>query len=263
MRGVKELLDLSGRRAMVSGGAGHIALAAEEALVELGARVAILDRDEPACRERVRQLERIRAGAAVSVPCDLLDERQTRGAAQSAAAELGGVDILIHCAFYSGTAPGDPGRLETRTVAEWDKAIRVNLTAAFVQEVRQELAASGHGSVILVSSTYGVSGPVMGLYAGTDMVNEPDYAATKGGLIQLARYFATTLAPRVRVNVVSPGGVARGQPEAFVRRYKERTPLQRMAVEEDLKGAFAFLAGDASAYVTGTNLLVDGGWTAW
>jgi NAD(P)-dependent dehydrogenase (short-subunit alcohol dehydrogenase family) len=89
------------------------------------------------------------------------------------------------------------------------------------------------------------------------------YAASKGGLLQLTRWLATVLAPEIRVNAVSPGGVLRGQPEAFVRRYETRVPLGRMATEADLKGAVAYLASDAAAYVTGQNLLVDGGWTAW
>jgi NAD(P)-dependent dehydrogenase (short-subunit alcohol dehydrogenase family) len=95
------------------------------------------------------------------------------------------------------------------------------------------------------------------------MGNPAGYAASKGGLLQLTKYLATALAPAVRVNALSPGGVTRGQPRPFQQRYVERTPLRRMAVEEDLKGAFAYLAGDLSAYVTGHNLVVDGGWTAW
>ena len=95
------------------------------------------------------------------------------------------------------------------------------------------------------------------------MANPAGYAASKGGLLQLTRYLATLLAPRVRVNAISPGGVWRDQPEAFHQRYLARTPLGRMATEEDLKGAIAYLASDLSAYVTGHNLVVDGGWTAW
>ena len=265
MRTLRELMDLSGRKAILTGGAGHIALAAGEALVELGARVAILDKDPAACEARACELQSIRPGTALPVACDLLDEKATRAATRLAVLQLGGVDIVIHCAFHAASAPGDVGRFETRAVAEWDKAIRVNLTAAFVlvQEVRRELAATGHGSVILVSSIYGVGGPVMSLYEGTEMVNEPDYAASKGGLIQLTRYLASVLAPDIRVNAVSPGGLWRGQPDVFRKRYEERTPLRRMALEEDLKGVFAYLAGDAAAYVTGQNLMVDGGWTAW
>ncbi|MBL8490125.1 MAG: SDR family oxidoreductase, partial [Rhodocyclaceae bacterium] len=145
--------------------------------------------------------------------------------------------------------------------------MRVNLTAAvvLVQEMRQALAASGHGSVILVSSIYGVVGSDAAVYAGTQMNADRvlSYSASKGGLLQLMRHFSTLLAPAVRVNAISPGGIERGQPEAFRRQYAERTPLKRMGTEEDMKGAVAFLASDLSAYVTGQNLMVDGGWTAW
>lgn len=95
------------------------------------------------------------------------------------------------------------------------------------------------------------------------MANPVGYGVSKGGLLQLMRYLATMLAPRVRVNAIAPGGVWRNQPETFRSRYAARTPLERMASEEDLKGAIAYLASDLSAYVTGHNLVVDGGWTAW
>jgi len=95
------------------------------------------------------------------------------------------------------------------------------------------------------------------------MGNPAAYAASKGGLIQLTRWLSTVLAPDIRVNCISPGGVFRNQPEAFVQRYVARTPLARMGAEEDLKGAIAYFASDLSAYVTGENLMVDGGWTAW
>ena len=95
------------------------------------------------------------------------------------------------------------------------------------------------------------------------MGNPAAYAASKGGMVQMTRWLATVLAPDIRVNCISPGGVARGQPESFVTRYVQRTPLKRMATEEDFKGAIAYLASDLSAYVTGENLLVDGGWTVW
>ena len=122
---------------------------------------------------------------------------------------------------------------------------------------------SEKGSIILFGSTYGVVGPDMRLYDGTDMANPAGYAASKGGVIQLARHLATLLAPKIRVNAITPGGVSRGQPESFVRQYTARTPMGRMATENDLKGAVAYLASDMSAYVTGHNLVVDGGWTAW
>ncbi len=249
MRSLTELRDLSGRRALVAGGAGHLGRAVCEALAELGAEVAIVDLHD------------------ADVFADLADEAATREAVRQVDAKLGGLDVLVHCAALVGQTElaGWSVPFEEQTVEAWDLALRVNLTSAFVlaHEARTALTASGHGSVILFGSTYGVVGPDFGLYEGTQMANPAAYGASKGGVLQLARYLATELAPAVRVNSITPGGVERGQPEVFQERYRARTPLGRMATEEDLKGAVAFLASDLSAYVTGHNLVVDGGFTAW
>jgi NAD(P)-dependent dehydrogenase (short-subunit alcohol dehydrogenase family) len=106
-------------------------------------------------------------------------------------------------------------------------------------------------------------GPDLSLYEGTGMNNPAAYAASKGGLLQFTQWSATVLAPDIRVNAITPGGVFRGQDKAFVARYTQKTPLKRMAQEEDFKGAVAFLASDLSTYVTGQNISVDGGWGAW
>lgn len=285
MRSLMQLMDLSGRRVLVTGGAGHIGLAAGEACVELGASVAVLDLDADACRERARVLSQVRLRRAVMVPderggshdvaeacvlpmtCDLRDAAQSRRAVRQVIDQWGGLEVIIHCAGYVGVTqrPGWSVPFAEQTVAAWDEAMRVNLTSAFVlvQEAQAALEVSGHGSVIFFSSIYGMVGPDLRLYAGTNMQHAAAYDASKGGLLMLMRYLATTLAPKVRVNAISPGGVWRGQAEAFRERYVERTPQARMATEEDLKGAMAYLASDLSAYVTGQNLVVDGGWTAW
>ncbi|HAH05405.1 MAG TPA: short-chain dehydrogenase [Elusimicrobia bacterium] len=268
MRPIPSLMSLKGRRALVTGAAGHIGLAICETLIELGAKVAVLDLDAARCRQRAQRLCRMRAGAAFALPCDLLDEAATRGAVRAAIRRMRGLDIVVHSAAYVGTTefPGWVVPFPKQSVEAFDRAMRVNMTSAFVivQEAHRALARSGRGSVILISSIYGVVGPDFSLYKGLDMANPIGYAASKGGLIQSARYLATALAPRVRTNVITPGGVLRGgQPAEFRRRYIRKTPLGRMATEEDLKGAVAFLASDLSAYVTGQNLMVDGGWTAW
>lgn len=268
MRKLAELMDLSERRGLVTGGAGHIGLAACEAMLELGATIAVLDVEKAACEKRVEELSQLRPDSAVAVPCDLRDEAATRQAVRDIINRLGGLDIVVHCAAYVGTTSmsGWAVPFEQQTVAAWEAAMQVNLTSAFVivQETRQALSSSGHGSVIFFGSTYGVVGPDIRLYEGTSMGRQPaGYAASKGGLLQLTRYLATVLAPRVRVNAITPGGVWRGQPDLFHQRYIARTPLERMAGEEDLKGAVAYLASDLSGYVTGQNVIVDGGWTAW
>jgi NAD(P)-dependent dehydrogenase (short-subunit alcohol dehydrogenase family) len=181
--------------------------------------------------------------------------------------ELGRLDIVIHSAAYGGDTkfPGWTVPFDQQTTEAWDRALRVNLTSAFAlaQAARQPLTDSEHGSIIFISSIYGLVGPDLSLYEGTSMTNPAGYGASKGGLLQLMRYLATVLAPQIRVNAISPGGVWRRQPEPFHERYRARTPLGRMATEEDLKGAAAYLASDLSSYVTGHNLVVDGGWTVW
>ena len=125
------------------------------------------------------------------------------------------------------------------------------------------LRKSGSGSIINIASIYGINGPDFSLYEDTEMGNPAAYAASKGGLIQLTRWLSTSLAPKIRVNAVSPGGIFRNQPKNFVERYENKTPLGRMANEEDLKGIIAYLSSDLSSYVTGQNIVIDGGWTVW
>jgi len=267
MKSIAKLSDLEGRTVIITGGAGHLGSAMGEGLVELGARVAVLDLDAAACEKQAAYLSQIRKDSAIPLPCDLKEEQAARNAIHDAVDQMGRLDILIHCAAWVGTteAAGWAVPFEEQTVEAWDAAMRINLTSAFVlvQEAQDALVKSGHGSVILIGSTYGLVGPDMSLYEGTGMSNAAGYGASKGGILQLMRYLATVLAPKIRVNAITPGGVWRDQPEAFHRRYVSRTPLARMATEEDMKGAAAYLASDLSAYVTGHNLVVDGGWTAW
>ena len=267
MRTLTKMMDLSGRKALVTGGAGHIGLAVEESLIELGASLSVLDIDAEACNKRVELLSQIRENSALPIVCDLGDERSTREAIRETVSKLGGLDILVHCAAYVGTtnAPGWAVPFENQSVEAWNAAIQVNLTSPFVmtQEARDALSETGQGSIILFGSIYGLSGPDMRLYSGTEMENPAGYGASKGGLLQLTRHLATILAPRIRVNAISPGGVWREQPEPFPKRYASRTPLGRLAKEEDLKGAVAYLASVLSEYVTGHNLVIDGGWTTW
>jgi len=250
---------------MVTGGGGHIGEVVVQALCELGASVAVVDL--PGALENVGSEAVSGLGRCVAVPCDLGNAKETRACVGEVLSRLGGLDIIVHSAAFVGTTrfPGWAVGLAEQSPEAWDAAMAVNLRSAFllVQEARSALASGGRGSVVLLSSIYGMVGPDMRLYEGTGMANPLAYGASKAGLEQLARSLATQLAPHVRVNTVSPGGVERGQPESFQKRYCDRVPLGRMATEEDIKGAIAYLASDLSSYVTGHNLVVDGGWTAW
>ncbi len=265
MRKISELLDLTGRVALVTGGAGHIGQAICEALAEQGCALAVLDRAAPEalCSELAE-----RFGVRVEpVIVDLEDEAATRQAVFRVVEVFDRLDVLVNNAAFVGSnaLQGWATPFAEQSVQTWRRAVEVNLTAAFVlcQAAAPALTVSGHGSIVNLGSIYGVVGPDWRLYEGTSMGNPAAYAASKGGLIQLTRWLSTTLAPAVRVNVVSPGGVERGQSPEFLARYEERTPLGRMAVEEDFKGVVALLASDAAAYITGQNIQVDGGWSVW
>lgn len=266
-RAISELINLRGRSALITGGCGHIGRAVGEGLAELGAKVSILDTNADACNEQATVFAKYQEAAGIGIACDLRNEVETRAAVHKVVESTGGLDIIVHCAAYVGTTEinGWAVPFEEQTVEAWDEAIRVNLTSAFVlaQEGKEALSASGHGTIIFFGSIYGLVGPDLHLYEGTSIANPMGYGASKGGLLQLTRYLATVLAPDVRVNAISPAGLWRNQPEVFHERAVKRTPLNRMAREEDFKGAVAYLASDLSAYVTGHNLMVDGGWSVW
>lgn len=260
-------MDLKGRRAIITGGSGHIGTTAIETLNELGAVTVALDLEATLKKDLSKSSGDNNSTPDLFISCDLKEELSTRQAINDAVSRIGGLDILIHCAAFVGDTsfPGWAVPFEKQSVGAWNAAMEVNLTSAFVmvQESKDALIASGNGSVIFLGSIYGMVGPDFRLYEGTDMQNPSGYAASKGGIIQLGKYLSTVLAPSVRVNVISPGGVWRKQADSFHEKYNARVPLRRMAIEEDLKGAIAYLASDMSAYVTGHNLVVDGGWTVW
>lgn len=267
MRTIAELSNLNGRVALITGGAGHLGRAMASALAELGCSICLLDRNEAAILTAKNELQS-RWGVNVDgVVLDLESESARTGCVAELSAHFGRLDILINNAAFVGDSQlqGWAVPFEQQSIETWRRAVEVNCTAAFhmSQLCTPFLRASGHGSIINIGSIYGALGPDMGLYEGTSMGNPAAYAASKGGLIQLNRWLATTLAPDVRVNCISPGGIARNQVESFSKKYIEKTPLKRMGTEEDIMGMAVYLASDLSSWVTGQHFLIDGGWSAW
>lgn len=266
MRTVNALMNLKGRRALITGAAGGLGKILAHTLAELGADLVLLDRTDTPLAPLAEEIKQAWGTEVAVIYCDL-ESQSERETLIVGLTQEGRLDILINNAAFVGTSglQGWGVPFAEQSIETWRRALEVNLTAAFhlCQGLVPLLQASGHGSIINVGSIYGEYAPDWGLYAGTSMSNPAAYAASKGGLLQLTRWLATTLAPRIRVNAISPGGIARNQPAAFVARYEARTPLGRMATEDDFRGAVAFLASDMSAYMTGQNLFVDGGWGVW
>lgn len=262
MTTVTKLMDLTGRRALVTGAAGNIGRVIADTLAELGADLVLVDRHGSDYSVVARG-----RGKVNTIDCDLESEDDRARLIAAVERGEGGLDVLVNNAAFVGTSDlaGWATDFAEQSVGTWRRALEVNLTAPFdlAKGLAPTLRRSAGGSIINIASVYGSYGPDYSLYEGTTMGNPAAYAASKGGLIQLTRWLATTLAPAVRVNAISPGGVFRNQPPQFVERYSARTPLGRMASEDDLRGAVAFLASDLSAYVTGQNLAIDGGWGTW
>lgn len=267
MRTTNELSDMTGRTALITGGAGHLGRAMASALAEHGCDLILVDRNDDALAAAAAAVSGAGTGAVDTVRADLEREADREALIAYIGRHVGSLDVLVNNAGFVGDSQlsGWSVPFEQQSVDTWRRAVEVNLTAPFhlCQALAGPLRASGRGAVVNIGSIYGVLGPDQRLYAGTAMGNPAAYAASKGGLVQMTRWLATTMAPAVRVNCISPGGIARGQSETFVERYTYRTPLGRMGTEEDFKGAILFLASDMSAWMTGQNIMVDGGWSAW
>lgn len=260
-------MDLKGRVAVITGGAGHLGSTLADALAELGASICLIDRTAEGLAAVADGLRERWPVTVTALKLDLEQEMQRTTLPGRIGQACGRADILVNNAGFVGDSQlqGWTVPFEQQDIGTWRRVMEVNLTAAFhlSQVLAPLLRQGGKGSIINVSSIYGLVGPDMSLYEGTAMGNPAAYAASKGGLLQMSRWLSTVLAPEIRVNSITPGGIARGQPAAFVERYEKRTPLRRMGREEDFKGAIAYFASDLSAWVTGENLLVDGGWTVW
>ena len=264
---IHDLMSLKGRTALITGGGGYIGKAIAYAYAELGANIAILDIDKDTVKKITASITDQYSVKTLGIAIDLTNDRDLRRIPDTVSRKMGGLDILVNSAAFTGDSALSDWAVpfQEQSISNWRAALDVNLTASFslCQSSMEFLAKSGKGSIINISSIYGVVGPDKSLYEGTNIGNPSAYGASKGGLIQFTRYLSTELAPKVRANSISPGGLWRNQDPVFVKRYESKTPMQRMATEQDLVGTAIFLASDMSGYITGQNILVDGGWTAW
>lgn len=264
--------SLNGRVAVVTGALGLLGAEFATALLHAGAEVILADVDGDRCRQKAEELAWRTGRAAHGFGVNITDPTSLEALRDAVRARSGRLDVLINSAAINDKyqADGAPTRLETYPLEDWRRALEVNLTGTFlaVQILGGEMARAGRGSIINIASTYGMVGPDQRIYKAADGTQtfwkSPVYSAAKGGVLAFTRYVATAWAERgVRCNALSPGGVEAGQEPHFMTQYATRTPLGRMARADEMRGAVVFLASDASSYMTGANLVVDGGWTAW
>ena len=273
---IQEKFDLTGRVAVVTGGVGLLGAEFCRTLAEAGAAVAVVDLNESASQAVTESLTNS-GYKALAFPTDITQPDSVNAAVEKILSAFGQIDILVNSAALDpkfdpeGVDKGiTPGAFEDYPLDLWNSALNVNLTGMFLMTqacVKPMLEHGKKGSIINICSTYGLNGPDQRIYVkeGERVAYKPVYyTVTKAGVLGFTKYLAAYYAEtEIRVNALTPGGVFNNHEEYFVKNYSAKTILGRMARKDEMNGALLFLASDASSYMTGNNLVVDGGWTAW
>jgi len=265
---IQEMYDLSDKVAVVTGGARNLGLDMATALAEAGSDIAITSRSLENTHESAKEIAADTGRKVAGFACDVRFEDQVESMVNSVLAAFGRIDILVNNAGNVVSTPANKP-LEQRPLKEWDFTVDTNMKGVFLcskHVVAKAMKPAMQGVIINIGSVAGMAGKDHRVYAGTDMGGATiDYAASKGGVINMTREMACCLAQyNIRVNCISPGGFWRGHGDTFTRQYSYLVPMGRMGQDgKEMKGVAVFLASEASSYVTGINLPVDGGMMAW
>lgn len=270
---IQQLFSLKGKNAIVTGAAGILGRRFCMGLAEFGANVALVDLDQDAVNIFARELSDGYGVKAVGIACDISSPESVRNMVAKSVTELGEVNILHNnAAGKSNDLDAFFAPFEEYSLEQWREIMSVNIDGMFLvaQAVGKQMVMQGKGgSIIQTASIYGIMAPDQRIYEGSfymgRQINTPAvYSASKAAVVGLTKYLATYWSEKgIRVNTLTPGGVESGQNEEFKRNYSARIPLGRMAQRDEMVGALIYLASDASSYVTGHNLIVDGGLQAW
>ena len=268
---ISELFSLKEKVAVVTGALGLLGKQHCHALADAGANVVVCDLNESECAKFASTLSALSLG----ISADITNKKSVKDLKSKVISNYGKIDILVNNAalndkFEDPLAALEESKFENYPVEMFRKSLDLNVTVMFLcsQVIGTEMADKRYGSIINVASTYGIVAPDQSIYKNEKgeqtFYKSAAYPVTKGAVISFTRFLAAYWGDKgVRVNTLSPGGVRDNQEEFFVKNYSAKTPLGRMAQPNDYKGALVFLASDASSYMTGANLVVDGGWTAW
>jgi NAD(P)-dependent dehydrogenase (short-subunit alcohol dehydrogenase family) len=265
---VAQLMSLEGKVAIVTGGARNLGFDMALALAEAGADLVITSRKLENAQASAQRIKGLTGRRVLPLALDVQSEEQAQHLAEWTLSEFGHIDILVNNAGNVTSTP-ETAPFERRSLELWSEVIRINLTGVFLcskHVVAKAMKPARSGNIINLGSTAGIIGKDRRVYEGTEMGGATlDYHAAKGGVISMTRDMAVYLAPyNIRVNCISPGGFWRSQPEAFVKAYSKTIPMGRMGIDgKEIKGAAVFLASEMSSYVTGHNLVVDGGLSIW
>jgi len=269
MKKLDKWYDLKDKVVLLTGAAGKIGPQYAEILSECGANVVCLDLKEEECKQLEKHLKETYSTRPMRLSVDISQKLKVEQAVERVVKEYGKIDVLINNAAYEQLKHVINDQVlsfEDFPLEVWQSTIDVNLTGMFLccQAVGKVMVQQGYGVILNISSVYGVVAADQRIYGDSKLNSNVAYAATKSGVLNFTRYLASYWQGKnIRVNSLSPGGVFNNQNEEFVKNYCYRTMLGRMADMDDLCAAMLYLISDASKFVTGFNLIVDGGWTAW
>jgi NAD(P)-dependent dehydrogenase (short-subunit alcohol dehydrogenase family) len=256
---MSDLFALDGQSAIVTGGGGLLGAETCDVLRDYGAHVIVAENDQ----ERGETIAGRLGDGAEFRYFDITDEDSIKSLVHDVDTDLNGIDILVNCAYPRTENYGQ--QLEDVTLRDWNENVSMHLGGYYAtchHVIKAMVERGTEGRVVNLGSIYGFRAPDFSLYEGTNMTSPAEYAGIKGGIINLTRYLATYFGEAgIRANTVSPGGVFNHQSERFVQNYEERTPLGRMAKPEDVANAVLYLVSDAASYITGQNIVVDGGFS--
>lgn len=253
------------KKILITGGLGHIGRSLLDILASEGAHLIIVDKARDTIATDLKVKYELIGAQFDILDVDLMNPESFQQILNTLNGKLKSLDHIVNLAAFYDKAKGWGVPFEEEGYDAWIKVLKVNVVAPFflIQALKPLLSKSCDPSIVNVSSMYGSIGPDHRLYEGTGMTNPCVYSVSKAGLNQLTRWLSTVLAPNIRINTVSPGGVERGQPREFIDRYNARTPLKRMCTDREAAEVIAFLLSSKSSYITGQNIVVDGGWTVW
>lgn len=266
MKKIDDMFGLSGKVVMLTGAAGFLGTEFADVLSEAGANMILADVREKECDDLAENLSERYGTDSIGVHADITNQTSVEEMVSKAVSKYSRIDALINNAVYEPRTKEMHAPFEEFSLENWNKVLAVNLTGVFLcaQAVGRQMMRQGYGTITNISSIYGIVGADQRIYGISGLNSSPAYAASKGGVINLTRFLAAYWEGKnIRVNSLTLGGILNNQDKEFVKNYSYRTVLGRMANKCDYRGAILFLVSDASAYMTGANLIVDGGWTAW
>lgn len=264
------MFDLYGKTVILTGSAGRLGSEFSNILCKAGANLVLLDIDNQKNNKLAKNLSKKYKNTILPYTIDISQKSELKEIKKDVLKNFKKIDVLINNAFFNPSInqKSDTIKFETFPLNIWNQVINTNLTGIFLccQEFGQTMNKQNYGNIINVSSIYGLVGPDQRIYGNSKLNSQVSYAATKGAIVNLTRFLAAYwYGKNIRVNTLSLGGVKDSSymNNSFIKEYSKKTILGRMAEKFDFNGALLFLSSDASSYMTGANLVVDGGWTAW